>query len=38
VSSYFRQDILLADIDAVAMVNQTDFLTQEPKVSAFEKA
>ncbi len=35
---YGRQDINQADIDAVVAVLQSDFLTQGPVVSAFEKA
>lgn len=35
---YGRQDISQADIDAVVEVLQSDFLTQGPKVPAFEKA
>jgi UDP-4-amino-4,6-dideoxy-N-acetyl-beta-L-altrosamine transaminase len=35
---YGRQDISQADIDAVVSVLQSDFLTQGPKVPAFEQA
>ncbi|MDD3575603.1 MAG: UDP-4-amino-4,6-dideoxy-N-acetyl-beta-L-altrosamine transaminase [Halothiobacillus sp.] len=35
---YGRQDITEADIDAVVSVLRSDFLTQGPKVPAFEKA
>ena len=35
---YGRQDITLADIDAVVEVLQSDFLTQGPKVPLFEQA
>src|SRR5690606_27811533 len=35
---YGRQDITQADIDAVVEVLQSDFLTQGPKVPAFEQA
>lgn len=35
---YGRQDITQADIDAVLEVLQSDFLTQGPKVPAFEQA
>ncbi|MDR8524513.1 UDP-4-amino-4,6-dideoxy-N-acetyl-beta-L-altrosamine transaminase [Shewanella fidelis] len=35
---YGKQDISNADIDAVVDVLQSDFLTQGPKVPAFEKA
>ena len=35
---YGRQDISQADIDAVVEVLQSDFLTQGPKVPAFEDA
>ena len=35
---YGRQDITQADIDAVVAVLQSDFLTQGPKVPAFEQA
>ncbi|MDA7717821.1 UDP-4-amino-4,6-dideoxy-N-acetyl-beta-L-altrosamine transaminase [Pseudomonadales bacterium] len=34
---YGRQDIIQADIDAVIEVLQSDFLTQGPKVPAFEE-
>ena len=34
---YGRQDITQADIDAVVDVLRSDFLTQGPKVPAFEK-
>lgn len=36
--SYGRQDITQADVDAVLTVLQSDFLTQGPKVPAFEHA
>jgi len=35
---YGRQDISAGDIDAVARVLRSDFLTQGPEVPAFEKA
>ena len=35
---YGRQDIQQEDIDAVVEVLRSDFLTQGPKVPAFEKA
>ena len=36
--NYGRQDINKADIDAVVAILRSDFLTQGPAVSAFEKA
>jgi UDP-4-amino-4,6-dideoxy-N-acetyl-beta-L-altrosamine transaminase len=38
VIPYGRQDITQADIDAVVAVLQSDFLSQGPKVPAFEQA
>jgi dTDP-4-amino-4,6-dideoxygalactose transaminase len=35
---YGRQHITQADIDAVVDILQSDFLTQGPKVPAFERA
>jgi dTDP-4-amino-4,6-dideoxygalactose transaminase len=35
---YGRQDITQADLDAVATVLRSDFLTQGPAVPAFEAA